>query len=63
MKEKVSEIWLSGMRDRFWREVMEMKKDGREFGREMGDDLGEKMEKWVVCLSMEEVMNGELKKV
>lgn len=40
-----------------------MKKDGSDFASEMADDFAEKMQKSLLSFSMEDLINGDLKKL
>lgn len=58
-KENLTQISFSGMRDSFLTDLMDMKKDGSE----MADDFAEKMQKSLLSFSMEDLINGDLKKL
>ena len=62
-KENLSQISFSGMRDSFLTDLMDMKKDGSDFASEMADDFAEKMQKSLLSFSMEDLINGDLKKL
>lgn len=44
-------------------DLMDMKKDGSDFASEMADDFAEKMQKSLLSFSMEDLINGDLKKL
>lgn len=62
-KESLTQISFSGMRDSFLTDLMDMKKDGSDFASEMADDFAEKMQKSLLSFSMEDLINGDLKKL
>lgn len=62
-KENLTQISFSGMRDSFLTDLMDMKKDGSDFAGEMADDFAEKMQKSLLSFSMEDLINGDLKKL
>lgn len=62
-KENLTQISFSGMRDSFLTDLMDMKKDGSDFSSEMADDFAEKMQKALLSYSMEDLINGDLKKL
>ena len=62
-KENLTQISFSGMRDSFFTDLMDMKKDGSDFASEMADDFAEKMQKSLLSFSMEDLVNGDLKKL
>ena len=62
-KENLTQISFSGMRDSFLTDLMDMKKDGSDFTSEMADDFAEKMQKSLLSFSMEDLINGDLKKL
>ena len=62
-KENLTQISFSGMRDSFLTDLMDMKKDGSYFASEMADDFAEKMQKSLLSFSMEDLINGDLKKL
>lgn len=62
-KENLTHISFSGMRDSFLTDLMDMKKDGSDFASEMADDFAEKMQKSLLSFSMEDLINGDLKKL
>lgn len=62
-KENLTKISFSGMRDSFLTDLMDMKKDGSDFASEMADDFAEKMQKSLLSFSMEDLINGDLKKL
>lgn len=62
-KENLTQISFSGMRDSFLTDLMDMKKDGSDFASEMADDFAEKMQKSLISFSMEDLINGDLKKL
>lgn len=62
-KENLTQISFSGMRDSFLTDLMDMKKDGSDFASEMADDFAEKMQKSILSFSMEDLINGDLKKL
>lgn len=62
-KENLTQISFSGMRDSFLTDIMDMKKDGSDFASEMADDFAEKMQKSLLSFSMEDLINGDLKKL
>lgn len=62
-KENLTQISFSGMRDSFLTDLMDMKKDGSDFASEMADDFTEKMQKSLLSFSMEDLINGDLKKL
>lgn len=62
-KENLTQISFSGMRDSFLMDLMDMKKDGSDFASEMADDFAEKMQKSLLSFSMEDLINGDLKKL
>ena len=62
-KENFTQISFSGMRDSFLTDLMDMKKDGSNFASEMADDFAEKMQKSLLSFSMEDLINGDLKKL
>lgn len=62
-KENLTQISFSGMRDSFLTELMDMNKDGSDFASEMADDFAEKMQKSLLSFSMEDLINGDLKKL
>ena len=62
-KENLTQISFSGMRDSFLTDFMDMKKDGSDFASEMADDFAEKMQKSLLSFSMEDLINGDLKKL
>lgn len=62
-KENLTQISFSGMRDSFLTDLMDMKKDGSNFASEMADDFAEKMQKSLLSFSMEDLINGDLKKL
>lgn len=61
--ENLTQISFSGMRDSFLSDLMDMKKDGSDFASEMADDFAEKMQKSLLSFSMEDLINGDLKKL
>lgn len=61
--ENLTQISFSGMRDSFFTDLMDMKKDGSDFASEMADDFAEKMQKSLLSFSMEDLINGDLKKL
>lgn len=63
IKENLTQISFSGMRDSFLTDLMDMKKDGSDFASEMADDFAEKMQKSLLSFSMEDLINGDLKKL
>lgn len=63
VKENLTQISFSGMRDSFLTDLMDMKKDGSDFASEMADDFAEKMQKSLLSFSMEDLINGDLKKL
>lgn len=62
-KENLTQISFNGMRDSFSTDLMDMKKDGSDFASEMADDFAEKMQKSLLSFSMEDLINGDLKKL
>lgn len=62
-KENLTHISFNGMRDSFLTDLMDMKKDGSDFASEMADDFAEKMQKSLLSFSMEDLINGDLKKL
>lgn len=62
-EENLTQISFSGMRDSFLTDLMDMKKDGSDFASEMADDFAEKMQKSLLSFSMEDLINGDLKKL
>lgn len=58
-KENLTQISFSGMRDSFLTDLMDMKKDGSDFA----SDFAEKMQKSLLSFSMEDLINGDLKKL
>lgn len=62
-KENLTQISFSGMRDSFLTDLMDMKKDGSNYASEMADDFAEKMQKSLLSFSMEDLINGDLKKL
>ena len=62
-KENLTQISFNGMRDSFLTDLMDMKKDGSDFASEMADDFAEKMQKSLLSFSMEDLINGDLKKL
>ena len=62
-KENLTQISFSGMRDSYLTDLMDMKKDGSDFASEMADDFAEKMQKALLSYSMEDLINGDLKKL
>lgn len=62
-KENLTQISFSGMRDSFLTDLMDMKKDGSDYASEMADDFAEKMQKSLLSFSMEDLINGDLKKL
>ena len=62
-KENLTQISFSGMRDSFLTDLMDMKKDGSDFASEVADDFAEKMQKSLLSFSMEDLINGDLKKL
>lgn len=62
-KENLTQISFSGMRDSFLTDLMDMKKDGSDFTSEMADDFAEKMQRSLLSFSMEDLINGDLKKL
>lgn len=62
-KENLTQISFNGMRDSFLTDIMDMKKDGSDFASEMADDFAEKMQKSLLSFSMEDLINGDLKKL
>lgn len=62
-KENLTQISFSGMRDSFLTDLTDMKKDGSDFASEMADDFAEKMQKSLLSFSMEDLINGDLKKL
>lgn len=62
-KENLTQISFSGTRDSFLTDLMDMKKDGSDFASEMADDFAEKMQKSLLSFSMEDLINGDLKKL
>lgn len=62
-KENLTQISFSGMRDSFLTDLMDIKKDGSDFASEMADDFAEKMQKSLLSFSMEDLINGDLKKL
>lgn len=62
-KENLTQISFSGMRDSFLTDLMDMKKDGSDFASEMADDFAEKMQKSLLSFSIEDLINGDLKKL
>lgn len=62
-KENLTQISFSGMRDSFLTDLMDMKKDGSDFASEMADDFAEKMQRSLLSFSMEDLINGDLKKL
>lgn len=62
-KENLTQISFSGMRDSFLTDLMDMKKDGSDFASEMADDFAERMQKSLLSFSMEDLINGDLKKL
>ena len=62
-KENLTQISFSGIRDSFLTDLMDMKKDGSDFASEMADDFAEKMQKSLLSFSMEDLINGDLKKL
>lgn len=62
-KENLTQISFNGMRDSFLTDLMDMKKDGSDFTSEMADDFAEKMQKSLLSFSMEDLINGDLKKL
>ena len=62
-KENLTQISFSGMRDSFLTDLMDMKKDGSAFASEVADDFAEKMQKSLLSFSMEDLINGDLKKL
>lgn len=62
-KENLTQISFNGMRDSFLTDLMDMKKDGSDFASEMVDDFAEKMQKSLLSFSMEDLINGDLKKL
>lgn len=62
-KENLTQISFSGMRGSFLTDLMDMKKDGSDFASEMADDFAEKMQKSLLSFSMEDLINGDLKKL
>ena len=61
--ENLTQISFSGMRDSFLTDLMDMKKDGSDFASEMADDFAEMMQKSLLSFSMEDLINGDLKKL
>lgn len=62
-KENLTQISFNGMRDSFLTDLTDMKKDGSDFASEMADDFAEKMQKSLLSFSMEDLINGDLKKL
>lgn len=62
-KENLTQISFSGMRDSFLTDLMDMKKDGSDVASEVADDFAEKMQKSLLSFSMEDLINGDLKKL
>lgn len=62
-KENLTQISFNGMRDSFLTDLMDMKKDGSDFASEVADDFAEKMQKSLLSFSMEDLINGDLKKL
>ena len=62
-KENLTQISFSGIRGSFLTDLMDMKKDGSDFASEMADDFAEKMQKSLLSFSMEDLINGDLKKL
>lgn len=62
-KENLTQISFNGMRDSFLTDLMDMKKDGSDIASEMADDFAEKMQKSLLSFSMEDLINGDLKKL
>lgn len=62
-KENLTQISFSGMKDSFLTALMDMKKDGSDFASEMADDFAEQMQKSLLSFSMEDLINGDLKKL
>lgn len=61
--DNLTQISFSGIRDSFLTDLMDMKKDGSDFASEMADDFAEKMQKSLLSFSMEDLINGDLKKL
>lgn len=62
-KENLTQISFSGMRDSFFTDLMDMKKDGSDIVKDMANDFAEEMQKSLLSFSMEDLINGDLKKL
>jgi DNA repair exonuclease SbcCD ATPase subunit len=62
-QESITQISFDSMKDSFVSNLMDMKKDGSDFTSEMADDFAEKMQKALLSFSMEDLINGDLKKL
>ena len=62
-KENLTQISFSGMRDSFLTDLMDMKKDGSDIVKDMANDFAEEMQKSLLSFSMEDLINGDLKKL
>jgi hypothetical protein len=62
-KENLTQISFSGMRDGFLTDLMDMKKDGSDIVKDMANDFAEEMQKSLLSFSMEDLINGDLKKL
>ncbi len=62
-KENLTQISFSGMRDGFLTDLMDMKKDGSNIVKDMANDFAEEMQKSLLSFSMEDLINGDLKKL
>lgn len=58
-KENLTQISFSGMRDSFVSDLMDMSKSAQDFA----DDFAEMMQKALLSYSMEDLINGDLKKL
>lgn len=58
-KENLTQISFSGMRDSFLTDLMDMNKSAQDFS----DDFAEMMQKSLLSFSMEDLINGDLKKL
>lgn len=62
-KENLTQISFSGMRDGFLTDLMDMKKNGSDIVKDMANDFAEEMQKSLLSFSMEDLINGDLKKL
>lgn len=62
-KENLTQISFSGMRDSFLTDLMDMKKNGSDIVKDMANDFAEEMQKSLLSFSMEDLINGDLKKL